>query len=359
VFQTALTVALTAVLILVGYGMPGLAVATGVPPLLGGLAAAIRVFAIHRDTTTVWYRPHRAGCRHLLREGFGAWIGGFGTRLQVASSGVVLALLGRPDWATVYAATGKVAHVAQSVSVAIPDSGLVGLSQLRGEGARTRTHQIVMCLLLLYFLIPGVVAIGILAANAWFVNLWLGQGFYAGDYISAMIAINLVLRSGIGGLYKIVGVAGYRTTVGLFSIGGGVVVTGLGYWLGSVRGLAGLPEAVLVMIFMVTPPALYLANRVYGVRPKEYLLECVLPWACRVVPVFLLAILLSDSLRDALAVAVVLIVLLLCAAYFVFLRPLLTRFPWPLQIRSVLQRVRLVDRRPEAASEVWRSTGPT
>ena len=110
IVQTALTVSLTATLIPLGYGLPGLAVATGVPPLLGGLAAAVRAFTRYRDATVGWYRPQWDGCRHLLREGFGGWIGGFGVRLLMASTGMVLAVLGRPDLGNVYAATAKVAQ---------------------------------------------------------------------------------------------------------------------------------------------------------------------------------------------------------------------------------------------------------
>src|SRR5262249_6631628 len=120
--QTALTVALTATLIPLGYGLPGLAVATGVPPLLGGLAALVRVFSFHGGLAAGWYRPRLGGCWHLVREGFGVWLGSFGVRLQTASTGLVLGALGRPELATVYAGTGKVAQVAQTMCGILPDN---------------------------------------------------------------------------------------------------------------------------------------------------------------------------------------------------------------------------------------------
>ena len=43
----------------------------------------------------------------------------------------------------------------------LPDSGLIGLSQVHGAGDPTRTRRVVICLLTLYLLIPGVVAIGL------------------------------------------------------------------------------------------------------------------------------------------------------------------------------------------------------
>src|SRR5262249_24404505 len=109
--QSALTVGLTATLIPLGFRLHGLAIATGVPPLLGGLAAVIRVSTRFSETTHGWRNPAWTGCRHLLGQGFGAWLGGLGVRLMSASNGLVLGALGRPDLATVYAGTGKVAQV--------------------------------------------------------------------------------------------------------------------------------------------------------------------------------------------------------------------------------------------------------
>lgn len=340
--QTALTVTLTATLIPLGYGLPGLAVAAGVPPLLGGLAAGVRAFARHRDTTAGWSRPRWDGCRHLLGQGFGAWLGSLGVRLQTASTGLVLAALGRPDLATVYAATGKVAQVAQAMSSILPDSGLVGLSQVYGTGDAARTRRVVICLLLLYLLIPGVVAIGLFAANPWFVRAWLGPNFYAGDYVSVLLAVNLVLWVALGGVFKVVGVVGYRTPIGLVSIVGGIFGLGLSYWLGSHHGLAGLAEASVITTIAFSPIGLYLLARVYGVRPVDYLTECILPWAVRAVSFFVVATCLSGFFDGVPWLVVVPVVILLCGGHLVSIRPLLERAPWPNRVREMLTWLRLV-----------------
>ena len=267
--QTALTVTLTATLITLGYGMPGLAVATGIPPLLAGFAAMARVFKCHRDTTAGWYRPRWTGCRHLVGQGFGAWLGGLGVRLLTASTALVFAALGRPDWATVYAATGKVAQVAQPLCSILPDSGLIGLSQIHGERDSARTRRVVTCLLLLYLVIPGVVAVALLVANPWFVLAWLGPEFFAGDYLSGLLAVNLVLGIATGSLFKVVGVVGYRITVGLVTVVGGVFSIGLSYWLGSARGLSGLAEASALTSIGFFPVGLDLLARCLWNSPQR------------------------------------------------------------------------------------------
>ena len=340
--QSALTVTLIATLIPLGYGLPGLAVATGVPPLLGGLAAGVRAFTRYRDATTGWYQPQWGGCRHLLGQGFGAWLGGLGVRLQTASTGLVLAVLGRPDLATVYAATGKVAQVAQAMCSILPDSGLIGLSQVHGAGDPTRTRRVVICLLTLYLLIPGVVAIGLFAANPWFVRAWLGPNFYAGDYVSVLLAVNLILWVAFGGVFKVVGVVGFRTPIGLAAVVGGVFGLGLSYWLGSLQGLAGLAESSVISTVAFSPIGLYLLARVYGVRPVEYLTDCVLPWALRAVPFFVFAACLAGFLDGVSWLVVVPVVILLCGGYLVSIRSLLERAPWPARVREMLNRLRLI-----------------
>jgi hypothetical protein len=191
---------------------------------------------------------------------------------------------------------------------------------------------------------PGFVAIALLAANGWFVSVWLGPSFYAGDYVNGMIALCLVLRVGTGGLYKVVGVAGYRSPVGFLSVAGGFIVICLGYGFASVRGLAGLAEAGPVMLVLVLPAGLYLLARVYQISAKEYLTECVLPWLYRTAPLLLVAVGLSSQLRGVEAFVVIPAMAVLSFVHIFTLRPLLTRAPWPSRVRTLMRRIRLVGR---------------
>lgn len=343
--QAALGVGLTAVLIPLGYGLPGLAVAAGLPPLLTGLASTARAFARHRDVTRGWYRPAAAGCRSLLREGFGPWLAGLGVRLLSASNGLVFAALGRPDWATVYAATGKVAQSLQPACWVIPDNALVGLGHLAGGADRERTRRTVVCLLMLYLLIPGAAAAAVLLANPWFVRVWLGPGFYAGDYVGALIAVNLVVGSAVSGLFKVVAVVGYRVRVGAATAAYGGAAAGLGYLLGKEHGMAGLAEgAVIAGAALAVPYGLYVVRAVYRLGPLDLVAGGVGRWAVVTVPLLAAAAWLGGALGGGPAAAVAAATAGFMAAYLALLRPVVARVPWPDRVRGWMTRLRLIPR---------------
>ncbi|MCE9564911.1 MAG: hypothetical protein K8U57_22995 [Planctomycetes bacterium] len=356
--QNALAVALTATLVPLGYGLRGLAVAVSVPPLIGGLAAMVRVFTCHRENAVGWFRPEWVGCRHLVGQGFGAWLGGLGVRLLTSSSGLVFAALGRPDWATVYAATGKAAQVVQPLCLTLPDSGLVGLSQLRGEGNADRTRRVVLCLLLLYLFIPGTAAIGLLTANRWFVNTWLGPGFYAGDTVNNLIAANLIFSVATGGLFKVVGVVGYRVAIGLAAVFAGFVAVSLGYGLGRYYGVAGVAGASLVAYAVVILPfGLYSVQQVHGISPRELLGGCATGWAVRTVPLLFLAAWAGQQFEDRAAI-VLLLATLLTLGNLLAVRSLVGKAPWPDHLRAWLIRLRLIPTKPRQVSSDPPGTSP-
>jgi O-antigen/teichoic acid export membrane protein len=358
--QAALGVALTATLIPLGYGMPGLAVAAGLPPLLTGLAATARAFTRHRDVTRRWYRPAAGGCRRLLREGFGSWLSGFGVRLLTASSNLVFAALGRPEWGTMYTATGKLVQAIQPACWVIPDSSLVGLGQLAGADDLDRTRRTVLCLLMLYLLIPGGAAVAVMLANPWFVRVWpgVGPGLYAGDSVSALIAVNLVIGSAISGLFKVVGVVGYRVRLGVATIAYGAVAAGLGYLLGREHGMAGLAGGVVIAgVVLAIPVGLYVVWAVYRLGPRDLLGGGVGWWAVVTAPLLSVAAWLGGVLAGGPAAAVAAAGAVFAAAYLVALRPVVAGVPWPDRVRKWMLRLRLIPRVPTPGPAAGGSAG--
>lgn len=341
--QSALAVILTAALVLMGFRLNGLAIATGLPPLVMGIVAGCRVFARFPETTVNWHRPSWNGCRHLFGQGVGAWLGGLGGRLLTASNGLVFAALGRPDWATVYAATGKVAQVAQPICGVLPDSGLVGLSQQFGENDRTRVQRTVLCMLLLYLVIPGFVATGLLIANPWFVRAWMGPGFFAGTTVNVLIAASLVLNGAGGGLFKVVGVVGHRTLIGFATVAAGVITIVLGYALGLWCGMNGVAVAsVIASAGVILPIGTFALSRVFGISAKNYVLNCLGTWTIRTISIYAIAGWLGWWLYDAHWTITIPTTGILLTIYVLAIRSVLISAPWPTRIQQWLFAIRLL-----------------
>lgn len=343
VAQTGLTIILTITFIVLGFGLPGLALATGLPPLLAGWACAVRVVASHREIARQCGRPSFLGCRYLVGQGFGPWLAGFGVRLLTASNGLILVAHGRPDLATVYAATGKVAQSIQPMCAVLPDSGLIGLSQLHGGANPDQTRRTVLCLILLYVLIPGAAAGAILLVNPVFVRVWLGSEYYAGNSVNILIAVNLLLASVAGGLFKLSAVVGQRPLIGTATLIYGVASAGLGYWLFGVRGLIGLAGAAAIVSGAgAIPFGLLVVTRAYDLRIRDLLTGWIGPGVVRGAPFLAAAATAGVWLADQPLVAALPAGLILGGLYFVLVRPVLANAPWPDRVRGWLTRLRLI-----------------
>ncbi len=335
----ALTVTFTATAVVSGHGMVGLAFATAVPPVLGGLAAAGRTIATYPGATRRWYHPSARGCLGLLHQGFGGLLGALGTRLLMASSGLVFGALGRPDLATIYAATSKVAQSGQPLCCILPDSALVGLSQIHGQGDPHKARQAVQCVALLYLCVPGVLAVALLAGNPWFVRAWLGADYYASNYVNALVALNLVAAILAGGVFKVIGVVGHRIPVGLVACTGGLVMVGSGYVLGGHREIAGVAEATLATwLLIVLPFGLCLLRATYQIPVRDFVRSSLLPWAVRSTPAFVLAGWLGGRLMTCRMEVVAASTIGLVLAHLATMRPVVDAAPWPLGVRSGLAR---------------------
>jgi O-antigen/teichoic acid export membrane protein len=343
--QTALTIGLTVGLVLSGgFGLFGLAVATALPPVLGGVASAVRAATAHRYALRLPRPSLGGGCR-LVREGFGAWLAGFGVRLLTGSTSLILVGLGRTADATLFAATGKAAQLLQNFAWVLPDSGLVGLSQVRAGGDAGHIRRSVLSLLVMYLLLSGFMAFAVLAANPALVRVWLGPDLYAGPTVNAVIALNLILGAAVTGPFKTVAAVAYRPAVGAATLVFGLLAAGLSYGLGKSGGLAWVAAgpSVAAAVFAV-PFGLWVLPKAFPVTRRE-VTGWWLAWAGRSVPLLAAGAALGVVLWDR-PVASFAAAAGLGLVFFAVTRPVVALVPWPDSIGRILVRVRLIPARP-------------
>jgi O-antigen/teichoic acid export membrane protein len=341
--QTLLTSLLTVGLLTAGYGLTGLALAVGLPPLLLALTAVVRLRLRCPHLIQRLEPPRFTGVWHLLVQGAGNWLSSTGTRLTMASSGIILAAVGHPEWATLYAATGKAAQLVQSACWFVPDSGLVGLAQLHGQGDSRGTTRTVACIMHLHVLISGGAMLALLAFNPVFVRLWLGPALYAGDSVNVLVAANLFVASIVHGAYTAVGTVRYRLSIGSLNVIAGVAYFALALGLAGARGLEGLLLASLIstVVFGLLPGAVLL-GLVYGYGWRAVLSEALWPWLARSAPFLVGAGWLGATLCGGPLWQPVGAGALLGAVYLWWIRPMAGSVPWPLNARPWLVKLRLI-----------------
>ncbi len=300
VAQSGLNVAITATMLIAGFGLYAPATGAAVAALASVLASAWRVRVLAPDLLRDWPRPNAAGLRMLLTNGLGAWSGALGWQLQSASSGLVISALGRPEWIAVYACTSKLIALATQLAWVIPDAGLVGLAQVHGEQpAAARLRSLVLLMLRLHLLLAGGAACGLVVFNPVFVPRWVGAELFAGATVSTLLALGIVISSLVHGVMTAAAVVGNRVRVGAISLVNGAVQVATGWLFGRWWGLEGVAAASLVAGLVVAVPAgARLLRHATGLTISLVWTEVVRPWGVRAVPLIATAVVLGGPLAS-------------------------------------------------------------
>ncbi|HEX8694931.1 MAG TPA: hypothetical protein VF746_21150 [Longimicrobium sp.] len=341
--QVALSVALTAGLLLAGYGLYALAAAAVLPPLVVCLACLGRLAKVAPDLLRGWRLPPAATFRAMAAQGFGGWTAALGWRLLAATDAMVVLAVAGPAAAVVFAMTAKLGAVGMQMSWQLPDAGLVGLAQLKGEGRPERVREVVVSLFRLSLLGAGAVACGVLAFNPSFVSLWVGPARFGGLALNALLAAVVVSHSMGHALFTAAGTLGARVQAGWAALAQGAVNLGAALLLGRAFGLPGVAAATVLSTALVAVPAgLVLVRRTTGLGAGDVWRAAAGPWLLRAGGLFVLGGAVGSlgprgAVWVPLALAPALAVLYLWA-----MRPLYAGIPLPGRVRRLLAGVRLL-----------------
>ncbi|MFL5539241.1 MAG: hypothetical protein ACJ8J0_09620 [Longimicrobiaceae bacterium] len=343
VCQLALGVALTLGLLLAGKGLWALALASAVPNLAGGVACLARLAVVAPDLLRGWHRPAKATMRVMTAQGIGSWTAGLGWRMVAASDSIVILSVMGPAAAVVYAMTFKLGAVAMQMSWQLPDAGLVGLAQLKGEGRPERIREVTVSLLRLVLITSGGVACAVLAFNPSFVTLWVGPARFGGLALNAALAALVVAHSLGHGLSTTSATLGARVQAGWAALAQGAVNLGAALFLGRLLGLAGVALAAVVSTAVVAYPAgAWMLRKTTELGQAALWRRVLEPWAVRGgallalgAAVGVLGTRVSVWLPVALSPA-------LAVLYLWVMRPLYEGIPLPGRVRPWLARLRLV-----------------
>ncbi|MGL6075794.1 MAG: hypothetical protein ACRC8S_16680 [Fimbriiglobus sp.] len=339
--QGVTSICLTAVLVLfLDWGVYGLAVASGVPPLLSGIAALFRVRMKYGASLRLT-RPSVMRASLLLREGLGPWLASFGVRLLAGSMSLVLVGLGRTADATLYAATAKSAQILQNIACILPDNSLIGLTQVRSAGNEGQTRKAVFSILAMYMILSSFSVYAFFSLNPLFVRLLMGDELFAGTVVHTAIGINLIASTLVNGLFKTVGVVAHRPMVGLVTLVYGVYSVFASFIFGYIFGVEVTVFGMILASFSFAfPIGLWLFSKVY----KQDLWEMgywFLTWMLRSLPFFVSAVIIGSFFSGHTLLSS-LFFIVLGISYVFFSSSAIADVPWPLATRRILIRTRLI-----------------
>jgi O-antigen/teichoic acid export membrane protein len=324
-------------LLALGHGLYALAVAASVPPLVTGIAAAVRLAVIAPDLLRDWPRPSLVEIRKLFVEGLGTWIGGWGWRLVAASDSLVLAALGRPADVAVLACTTKLAQAMIQLSWIPCDNGLIGLAQLSAEGQSRRLRDALVVMVRVYLSLAGAVACVVIAVNAAFVREWVGPAMFAGAVPNLMIAALAIAMSFGHAVAVIPSVLGRRLAIGLATMVCGVLHVGLAWFLGSHFGVTGIVAAGVASHGLVFSALAWKPfAQATGTTEISLLSDVLAPWATRMAPMLIVALLVQRLAGTPPLPVTIATGALVAATVLFYMRPLYIEFG---PVRTLYERV--------------------
>jgi O-antigen/teichoic acid export membrane protein len=355
VVQTITSVGLTVWLLDEGYGLYAVAVAGAVPPAVSGVASLLRLSMTKPELLRQWPRPGVHGLRWIVLEGAGGWVAGLGWTMAAVTSGIVITFLGHPEAVVIYACTAKLPQVLFQLARVIPDSTLVGLAQIAGEGHADRVRNAIGTILRLHLVLAGAASATALLVNPIFVPAWVGRGFFGGLALNAAIAGALLFLSLAHGLVCCAAVLGYRRAIGGVTLVYGLLTISFAVGLGAVLGLPGIAIAPIASGVVTTLPAGVILLRRAASVPWRWLSdELGRPWLLRLAP-FVLALAGVQASSDRATIGCVAGLALGVAAvtlYVWWMRPLYRGLPFHPSVRSWLGRLRLMPVPAAPAGEV-------
>lgn len=341
--QWVVNISLVLVLLLNGYGLYALAVSAIVPVLAQCIACLVRIKMIAPDLLSGWGRPSLSKVFYLSKEGIGAWLGGFGWRMMAASNSIIIVAIGSPDMVVVYACTAKVGEILMQMAWQLPDSGLIGLAQLSGEGNRERVREVVMSMFRLLLITVGGVACVVLFFNPSFVSLWVGADKFGGFTLNAMLAASLISVSLTHGVTVPAAVLGSRFQVGVLALVQGIFYLGIAVAMGKAFGLPGIASASIISSILLAIP---MGARLLKERTELKLIDlwkgALMPWTARAVLLLVVGAAVGISIPMKATWAVMAVAPLLGFLYLWHMRPLYTGLPLPLSLRPWLIKMRLI-----------------
>jgi O-antigen/teichoic acid export membrane protein len=288
VVRSVATAVLTLGLLANGHGLYALSIGTSVPMVVLAVANVVRLARVEPALVRGWPFPSIAELRRLVMEGIGGWLGAFGWRLAAMNSSLVLAVTGRAEWIAIYACTSKTTQLLLQASWIVPDSALVGLSHVHGEGRNRRRREVVDALLKLYLVLSGGAALAVLVANPAFVRWWVGEAFFGGVMLNGLLAAGLVVTSIAHACAAVSSALGRRRRIGMASLLQGAVHLVVSAGLALSLGLNGLAAAVILSAAVtMLPIGLRTLGVAADVAPRDIGAD-IIAWSWRAAPVLVI-----------------------------------------------------------------------
>jgi O-antigen/teichoic acid export membrane protein len=272
----------SAALVLLGWGLRGLAISWAACQITTNLAYYVRVKTRFPGTLQRGLPSLPASeAADRLRKGFWIILSQLAAILLNGSDMIVIAYMLGPASVVPYAITGKLIALLANLPQHITVSAQPALSELRSSPERKRLAEICLALTQAVLLASGFIGAIVIAVDRGFVAWWVGAQLFAGGKVVLLFAASMVLNHWWVTTTSAIFSFGYERRISVTTIANGIVT--LGATVACVRyfGIAGAPIASIIGLVAVALPANLLAVAHETGRSMRANLLSLAPWAWR------------------------------------------------------------------------------
>jgi O-antigen/teichoic acid export membrane protein len=256
--QTLGWVASTAVsvwLLLNGMGLMSLAwgwlVGQAVPPLVFWLRLRVR----YPDILFPWLTPFVPG-EALRQAGAGLWVtlNQVGLTFFSATDVFLIGFLLGPAVVVPYSLTSRLIVILANQGQAAVQLAIPGLAEIGAARDPGRARSAIMSLTFSLLLVSGLIACGLLAVNAIFVDWWVGPNHFAGPLLNGLLLLVMLMRHWNLAVVLSLFALGHNRRIPLTGLADGLVTLGSSWVLIGTLGMVGAPLGALLGVCLVSLP---------------------------------------------------------------------------------------------------------
>ncbi len=227
---------------------------------LGMLTRSMILFFGNAVTCAVWCRRHLPErprfSRDEVRQIFGlsiyTFVSRLGTTLVDRADALLTARLLSPAATVTLVLTGRAFEPVRNAAVSISSALMPGLSHLSGEGDLRRVTEVAMLVARVTAWVAALGVGSIIALNANFVRLWVGDRIYGGSALTVALAVSVALSVMSAGLSRLIYALGGIRQSAKATLVEAAIKLPLQIALMRVVGLIGVPIAGVTAVLLVS-----------------------------------------------------------------------------------------------------------
>ncbi|MBN1679716.1 MAG: lipopolysaccharide biosynthesis protein [Anaerolineae bacterium] len=190
IIGTILRFSLTLFLLYHGHGLWSIPIGVLAKAILLVTANSIHAIWLFGTEIHAPFRPTRRVMRDLAIISPALFFSKLGNALSQRTEVALIAVFIKPEMATVYSLTRRVAELLQTFLDHFGGATFGGFAHLVGEGNRTRAAQIHTEVMSLYSFVALLFFSVYMALNHTFINLWVGSDQFGGQVLTILIGLS-------------------------------------------------------------------------------------------------------------------------------------------------------------------------